>query len=73
MTTERRIGPVLRFIQHVAVHFSPGGIVDFHNDGFEVVSLWIEAVVEGCRIEAITEISEVTKESYRAGKAFACS
>ncbi len=73
VTTKGRVGPVLRFIQNVAVCFPPGSIVDFDNDGFQAASVPVIAVIKGCRIEAMAKVSEVTKESYRTGKAFPCS
>jgi hypothetical protein len=55
--------------QHITVHFSPRGIVDFCHDGLHLTAFPVEAVKETDGIEAVTKVSQVCEKadgSFRA-------
>ena len=60
------IAAVIGLGQNVTVLLAPGGIVDFGNNDLDLVTGFVEAVIETDRVEPVAEIAQVGKESYRS-------
>jgi hypothetical protein len=53
-------------MEHIAVLFPPGGVVNFRYNGFHTTIFPVITEVKAHRVEAVTEIPKMGQESYRA-------
>jgi hypothetical protein len=53
-------------MEHIAMFFTPRGVVNFRYNGFHTTIFPVITEVKAHRVEAVTEISKMGQESYRA-------
>ena len=56
---------VLGYIQHVAELLAPRRVVDLCHDVLNLISCWIEAVVETHRVESVAKAGQLCQQTNR--------